>query len=128
VLAWLGDACEAEGAVSKRVLTLAAIAALFRVAGLPESRRKREGWTVCWTRDENLYPGQDLVRAWFVPGDDGPAALARYSRAITTMHAAAEAAGWRVDQLPAAIGGLLDVLLIGAPADATTEPEEANGT
>lgn len=120
-----GSRDDAAGSVAWHPLTLAAIAALFRAARIPESRRKSEGWAVCWARDENPCPGQDLVRAWYVPGNDGSAGLARYSRAITSMHAATTA-GWRVDQLPAAIGGLLDVLLIGAPA--TGEPAAPNRT
>jgi hypothetical protein len=82
--------------------TLANVAAVFRDAGLLESRRRTEGFRVCW---HAIELGQ--VRAEYVPGTDGTAALARASRAQSTMHRLCEEAGWTVSA-----GGHL---IIGGP-------------
>ena len=86
------------------MITPETVAAAFRQLRLPESRRRSEGWVVCWAgREESRqhFPGPlEAVRAWYVPGRDGEQNRVRAARAVEGMRRAAEREGWRVMPVP----------------------------
>ncbi len=86
------------------MITPETVAAAFRPLRLPESRRRSEGWVVCWARREESrqhFPEpQEAVRAWYMPGRDGEQARVRAARAVEGMRRAAEREGWRVMPVP----------------------------
>jgi hypothetical protein len=81
-----------------------AVAAAFRSFRLPESRRRCEGWVVCWAPREQsrqYFAGPPrAVRVWYVPGRDGEQAQVRALRAVEVMRRAAERQGWHVMPVP----------------------------
>ena len=82
------------------MITPEAIAAAFRPLRLPESRRRSEGWVVCWAPRQHFPEPREAVRAWYVPGRDGEQARVRAARAVEGMRRAAEREGWRVMPVP----------------------------